>query len=233
MFISLGIPESRISIDDRVIVDSRAFNQQVEPFPISEYISKKITGCPIIPYIGKINYYWHSKGLFELAEAVKEIKEDFLLLFVANGIGLEEFKTILETKGLLEKSFFLNFLPPSEIPSYIKLCSCVVLPEREFPIDYHVPILPKEVMAMGKCLILGKEIALNQHYGDLPDRENVLIVDPKNIQYFKDTIEYVIRNPLKIEEIGRNAYRTFKTVDDFNDFIDCTLDIYRSILEPN
>ena len=230
MFISMGIPESRISIDDMVIVDSRAFNPQVDPFPISEYTGKKFTGCPIITYIGKINYYWHSKGLLELVEAMKDIKEDFLLLFVANGRGLKEFEMLLETKGLLGKSLLLNFLPPWEIPSVIKLSSCVVLPEREFPIEYHVPILPKEVMAVGKCLVLGKEIAYNQYYGDLIDRENVLLIDPKSISDFKNVLEFVIRNPEEVDDIGRIAYKTSKTVDNFSEFINYTYDQYKSLI---
>jgi len=232
MFISMGIPESRISIDDRVIVDSRAFNPQVDPFPISEYTGKKFTGCPIITYIGKINYYWQSKGLLELVEAMKDIQEDFLLLFVANGRGLREFEILLETKGLMGKSLFLNFLPPWEIPSIIKLSACVVLPERDFPIEYHIPILPKEVMAVGKCLILGKEISYNQYYGNLIDRENVLLVDPKNIPAFRNVMEFVIQNPEEVAEIGRRAYEASKAVNNFNDFIDYTLEQYTSLIEP-
>jgi len=50
------------------------------------------------------------------------------------------------------------------------------LPEREFPIQYHVPILPKEVMAVGKCLILSKELYNIQCYGNLIDGENVFLV---------------------------------------------------------
>ena len=233
LFLAMGIPEYRISIDDKVVVDTRAFNPQVDPFPLSESTDKKFTGCPIITYIGKINYYWQSKGLLELVKAAKDIKEDFLLLFVSNGRGLKDFKMLLETEGLMKKSLFLNFLPPWKIPSVIKLSTCVVVPEREFPIQYHIPILPKEVMAVGKCLILGKEIAHNQYYGDLIDKENVLLVDPKNIPGFRNVIEFVIRNPEEVAEIGRRAYETSKEVDDFNEFIDYTLEQYTSLIDPN
>jgi glycosyltransferase involved in cell wall biosynthesis len=226
----MGIPESRISIDDRVIVDTMAFNPGVNPFPLSEYTNLKITGCPIITYIGKINYYWQSKGLIELVEAIKDIRKDFLLLFFSNGRGLKEFKMFLEEKGLMGKSVFLNFLPPWKIPSVIKLSTCVVLPERDFPVKYHVPILPKEVMSVGKCLILGKEIAYNQYYGNLIDKENVLLVDPKNIPGFRDLIEFVIRNPAEVDEIGRKAYETSKTIDNFNEFIEYTLEQYTSLI---
>jgi glycosyltransferase involved in cell wall biosynthesis len=229
LFISMGISEHRISIDDKVIVDITAFNPDVKPFSLLEY-SNKFSGYPILTYIGKINYYWKSKGLMELVEAAKDIKEDFLLLFFSNGKGLREFQLFLEEKGLADKSLFLNFLPPWSIPSVIKLSTCVVIPERDFPIQYHIPILPKEVMAVGKCLILGKEIAYDQYYGKLIDKENVLLVDPKDISSFRNLIEFVIRNPTKAEEIGRNAFNTSKTVNNFNEFVDFTLTQYKSLL---
>lgn len=232
-FISYGIPESYISIDDRVVVDTKAFNAEVKPFPLSEYSDLNITGCPIITYIGKINYYWQSKGLMELVEAAKNIEEDFLLLFFSNGRGLKEFKLLLEEKGLADKSLFLNFLPPWKIPSVIKLSTCVVVPERDFPIQYHIPILPKEVMAVGKCLIMGKEIAYNHYYGVLVDKENVLLVDPKNIPAFRNVIEFVLRNPAEVAEIGNKAYETSKAIDNFNEFIDYTLEQYNSLIDSN
>jgi glycosyltransferase involved in cell wall biosynthesis len=139
----------------------------------------------------------------------------------------------LEEQGLSGKSVFLNFLPPWKIPSVIKLSTCVVLPERDFPVKYHVPILPKEVMAVGKCLIMGEEIAHNQYYGNLVDRENVLLVDPKNIPGFRNIIEFVIRNPEEVAEIGRKAYETSKAVDNFNEFIDYTLEQYTSMIDLN
>jgi glycosyltransferase involved in cell wall biosynthesis len=213
-----------------VIVDTCAFNPQIDPFPLTEFTGIKLSGCPIITYIGKINYYWQSKGLLELIEAAKDINEDFLLLFVANGKGLDDFKRLLKIKGLSEKSLFLNFFPPWEIPSIIKLSTCVVIPEREFPIQYHVPILPKEVMAVGRCMILGREIAFNQFYGDLIDKENVLLINPKDIPNFKATIEFVVCNPLEVEKIGIKAYETSIKTDNLNEFVKFTLEQYDSLL---
>jgi len=127
LFLSIGIPESKISIDDKVIVDTRSFNPQVDPFPISEYSGTKLTGCPIINYIGKINYYWQSKGLLELVEAVKDIKEDFLLLFVSNGRGLNEFKLLLETKGFLKRWLKLEEKPMKPQKQLITLMNSLTI----------------------------------------------------------------------------------------------------------
>ncbi len=232
MFQSLGIPESKIIFDEKVSVDTKAFNPEVTPFPLSDYIERQLPECPIITFIGKINYYWETKGLYELLEAVKGIKDDFLLLFVANGRGIKEFKTLIKEKNLSDKSIFLDFVPPWEIPSIIKLSTCVVVPEREFPVQYHAtPIIPREVMAVGKCLILSKELYNKQCYGDLTDGENVLLIDPKNIKQFRTVIEHIIKNPDIASRIGKSAYKISRQLESFNDYINQTIELYTSLIE--
>lgn len=231
IFFSLGIPESRVAFDEKVSVDPKAFNPEVSPFPLSDYIERKIPKLPIITYIGKINYYWKTKGLYEFLEAVKGIKNDFLLLFVANGKGLLEFQNLIQEKDLEKHSIFLGFIPPWKIPSVIKLSTCVVVPEREFPIQYHTPILPREVMAVGKCLILSKELYNKRCYGNLINGENVLLVDPKDVKEFRKIIEKVIIQPDTASKIGQTAYKLARQTENFNEYINFTIDLYTSLLK--
>ncbi len=232
MFLSLGIPESKIVFDENVSIDTNAFNPEVIPFPLVDYIERQLPECPIIIFIGKINYYWKTKGLYELLEAVKGIKDDFLLLFVANGRGLKEFQNLLEEKNLSKKSIFLDFVPPWEIPSIIKLSTCVVIPEREFPPQYHAtPVIPREVMAVGKCLVLSEELYNKQCYGDLIDGESVLVVDPKNIKQFRTAIEHIIKHPDIASKIGQNAYKISLQIENFDIYIDQTIDQYTSLIK--
>lgn len=233
MFLSFGIPESRIAFDEEVSVDTKAFNPEVSPFPLSEYIKRKIPKYPIITYIGKINYYWKSKGLYELIEAVEGIKDDFLLLFVANGRGLGEFQNLVREKNLEKRSIFIGFVPPWKIPSIIKLSTCVVMPEREFPIQYHRPILPREVMAVGECLILSKELYGKRCYGNLTDGENALLIDPKNTKQFKAVIEDIIRHPDTASRIGQNAYKVSREIENFKEYTNHTIDLYASLIEDH
>lgn len=231
MFLSLGIPESKIAFDNKVNVNTKAFHPEVTTFPLSDYLERKIPECPIITYIGKINYYWKTKGLYELLEAVRGIKDDFVLLFVANGRGLKEFQNLIEEKELSDKTIFLDFVPPWKIPYIIKLSTCVVIPEREFPIRYHTPILPREVMAVGKCMILSKELYNKQFYGNLTDDENVLLIDPKNITQFMAVIKNVIKHPDYTARIGQNAYIVSRQLENFDEYISQTVDMYASLIE--
>jgi len=231
MFLSLGIPESRIAFDEKVSVDTNAFHPGVSPFPLAEYTNREIPVCPIITFIGKINYYWQTKGLGEMVEAVEGIRDDFLLLFVANGNGLQEFQGLIKEKGLEERSIFIGFVPPWKIPSIIKLSTCVVVAERDFPIKHHVPIIPREVMAVGKCLVLSEELASKGCYGNLVDGENVLLVDPKKIKQFRAKIEDIVRHPDKAERIGQSAYEHSRKIETFDEYIDYTINLYSSLLE--
>jgi len=231
MFISLGVKESVLDFDDRVSVDTNAFNPEASLFPLSDYIDDDIPDCPIITYIGKINYYWQTKGLYELIEAVKNIKADYRLLFVANGKGLIEFKNLIKENNLENKSIFIDFVPPWKVPSVIKLSTCVVIPEREFPIPNHIPILPREVMAVGKCIILSKELYNKECYRNLTDGENVLIIDPKNIKQFKYIIEDVIKHTDTALRIGQNAYKFSAKLENFNEYVNHTIDLYASQIE--
>lgn len=231
MFLSLGIPESSIAFDEEVSVDTKAFNPEVLPFLLSDYVKREIPECPIITFIGKVNYYWETKGLAELIEAVKEIKSDFLLLFVANGKGLRKFQTLIQENNLEKRSIFVDFVPPWRIPSIIKLSTCVVVPEREFPIESHIPILPREVMAVGKCLILSEELYNKQCYGNLTNGENVLLIDPKNANEFRRVIMDVIEHPDTALRIGQNAYKFSRQIENFKEYIDLTIDLYASVVK--
>jgi len=230
-FLSFGIPESKIVFDEKVSVDTKAFDPEVSLFPLSDYIGKKMPECPIITYIGKINYHWKTKGLYELIEAVKEIKDDFLLLFVANGRGLREFQNLVREKNLEKYSIFLGFVPPWKIPSIIKLSTCVVVPEREFPIQYHTPILPREVMSVGKCLLLSRELCNKGCYRDLVDGESVLLIDPKDIKQFRGTIKRVMKNPSTTRKIGQEARKLSEKTEVFDEYIDYAIDLYTSLTD--
>lgn len=228
-FLSLGIPESKIAFDEKASVDTKAFNPEVSPFHLPEYIKREIPKYPIITYIGKINYYWKSKGLYELIEAAKEIRDDFLLLFVANGKGLPEFQNLVREKNLEKSSIFIDFVPPWRIPSIIKLSTCVVVPEREFPIQSHAPILPREVMSVGKCLLLSRELYNKGCCKDLVDGESVLLIDPKDIKQFRGTIKKVIKDPSAARKIGQEARKRSKKTEVFDEYVGHALDLYTSL----
>lgn len=231
-FLSWGIPESKIVIGQRVPVDLSAFHPDVKPFDLSPHFNKNTEDLPIITYIGKITYHSESKGIYNLLEACQKIKEDFLLLFVANGKELQKFHATVKERGLKDRTIFLNFMPPWRIPSIIKRSTCVVALEREDSptIAYHTPNLPREVMATGKCLILSTTLYKKKDYENLVDGESVLIINPKNIEQVRKTIERIIRNPDEAKKIGLNARRVSEEIEKLYEYLDCTVQLYTTLI---
>lgn len=228
-FIKLGIPESKISITDRINVDLEAFNPEVIPFDLSGYLGKDVKNVPVISFIGKIPYLWESKGIGKLLEAIKGIEQNFLLLFFSNGKGLSKVQQIVKEKKLEKRVVFLNFIPPWKIPSAIKRSICVVVPEHDFPIANHTSNIPVEVMAVGKCLILSDELYKKKDYQNLVDGKNVLVIDPKNIKQFSSTIEKIIKKPDEAEKIGLGARKLLESTGNFEEYVGNTIKLYEQI----
>ena len=85
-------------------------------------------------------------------------------------------------------------------------------------------------MAVGKCLILGKEIAYNQYYGNLIDGENVFLIDPKNISQFHNVIERIVKNPDIATKVGQRRYENSKTTENFDEYIAEAIKMYNSLI---
>lgn len=229
-FMSFGIPEKKLFLNNKVSIDTKAFNPEVKPIDLSLYTDKNINGLPIITYIGKVGV---TKGIYELAEAASKIKDDFLLLFVSKGKGLDKFKGAIERLGIQDKTIFINFVPPWKIPSIIKKSTCIVIPERDFPVVQHTPILPREVMAVGKCMILSDELYNKRRSVEIQDEQNVLVVNPKNIEQFKELLEKVIKNPADAEKIGQQARLVSEKIERFDEYIEDTISLYKEVLRES
>lgn len=227
-FLNLGVPEEKIFFNNKVSVDTGVFNPEVKPIDLSFHTDKNINGLPIITYIGKVGV---SKGIYELVEAASNINDDFMLLFVTKGKSLDRFKKTIRKLGLEGRTLFIDFVPPWKIPCIIKRSTCVVVPERDFPVVQHTPILPREVMAVGKCVILSEELYNKRRATEIQDEQNMLVVNPKDIEQFKRTLEKVIKHPDYAEKIGQQARLVSEKIERFDEYIENTIHLYKEIIE--
>lgn len=229
IFLGLGISESKLFYNSKVSVDTHSFNPEVAPIDLSDYIDKDIADLPIITYIGKIGI---TKGIYELIEAASKIKGEFFLLFVSKGKGLARFKEFVKKMGLEDKTIFIGFLPPWKIPAVIKRSRSIVIPERDFPVEQHTPILPREVLAVGKCLILSEEICNKGPYRTMNNESDgcIVVVNPKDIQQFKEKLEKIIRDPSYSEEIGYNGHKFSEKIEKFDEYVEDTISLYKQVL---
>lgn len=229
---NLGIPATKISTLSQVYVDTNAFNPQVKSCDLKPHITnqKYFPGIPTIAYIGKITHHFETKGLPELIKACSKINEDCFLLFVANGNKLEEFKALIETEGLTEKTLFMPFVPPWQMPSILKSCTCVVaLENSNSPVlSRHVPVLPAEAIATGKCVLMSKELHKKEPYSNLENYKDALEVDAQDICAIQESLEQIIRDPDAANVIGANACNSFIKNERNNRYVERTIQIYKS-----
>lgn len=206
--------------------DPAFFNPDVAPANLTKLkldVSKK---TPLLTYIGKYNP--KSKGLYELADSLNKIKDDFFLLLVSGGDKIEEFNTYLKgLKGLEGKHKILGFVPPWQIPGIIKSSTCILQLETDFPVKIHWPVQPQEAMACGKPCLISEDL-----YEKFKDRfplkagKNILIASPKDPVKLKNTLEFIIKNQEKTRKIGRAAYEIFNWQDRFEKYIASNIELY-------
>ncbi len=217
-----------------VTVDTQAFHPKVVPINLSSHVTnqKYIPGIPIISYIGKITYHFKTKGLSNLLETCSKINNDFLLLFVANGKKLDEFKKLVKNNNLAEKSIFLDFVPPWQIPSILQASTCVLALEKiTSPVlQYHTPALPTETLATGTCVLMSKILHKKEPYTKLKAGKEILTVDPNNPREIREMMEDLIENPEMANTVGTEGYRAISKLNQFNEYLDKTIELYKSTL---
>jgi len=233
-FRDMGIPADKIMPLQNVFADMDSFNPNVTPFDLSPYITnqKYSPGIPVFGYIGKITHHLESKGLCNFLKACHTIDKDFLLLFVANGKKMDQFKRKVRDENLEDKSVFLDFVPPWQIPTIMKACTCIVSLEKEnSPVyDYHTSALPYEALASGKCVLMSDSVHKKEPYCNLENGKDVLIVNPDDTYEIKKLVKKLIETPEISTNIGKNGYEAIKDHKFFGRHLDQTIALYHSIL---
>lgn len=211
----LGISSEKMTTNLIFGVDTDAFKPNTDPTDISRFTDQDVKGLPVFTFLGKAEA---KKGIIELIKASSGIKEDFILLLVTGGKGLDRLKNMIKKYKLEEKTIFLPFQPPWKIPSIIAASTCVLtLEHSDYPVKTHSSIVPREAMACGRCAVLSNSLfqKINQirYSGELIDGKNVIVVDPKNEKEFKEKLMLIMQNPNIAKDIGKEARRIAERVE--------------------
>ena len=230
-FQQLGINASRLHFQKLWMPYPAAFNPDVSSADLNELginISEEI---PVITYIGKYNKQF--KGLYELTEILKIIRQKFFLMLVTSGGSVTEFESHLKKfKNLEGKYKILGFVPPWRIPAIIKRSSCVIQLEKDFPIAAHHPIQLQETMAVGKtCLISDELYEKFREKFKLEDGKNVLVANPKDQNQLKEKLKLILSKPELLEKIGREAHNTIDWQKEFDEYLRNNIDLYEEMAD--
>jgi glycosyltransferase involved in cell wall biosynthesis len=117
-------------------------------------------GCPYFGIYGKLG---ERKGSFALLAALGRLKRDGIdvgLVALAQGQPEEQkaFRARASRLNLRDRVLQMPFLPHWRVPDFLRGCLAVCCLEQEFPIGFHMPIIPREVLLCGACLVGSTEV---------------------------------------------------------------------------
>ncbi len=123
-------------------------------------------GDPAIGTYGKVA---EVKGIYALIDALDRLAGEgvpvaYHALWSASPKRFAHaFQYLSAKKALKGRSIILPPLPPWRVPAFTKSCAAVAFLENRFPIAFHGPQIPREVLACGRPLIVSGEIYDRQY----------------------------------------------------------------------
>jgi glycosyltransferase involved in cell wall biosynthesis len=218
--IARGVDADRIAFAGGVIVpesvftpigpslDLAALRAEVACDPdLSELLWGEFAGDR--PYFGVYGKLGESKGSFALLAAMQRLKNaglDVGLVALAHGPPAveERFRAQARDFGLAERILQLPFLPHWRVPEFIRGCLAVCCLEQDFPIRFHSPIMPREVLLCGTCLVAATEVIRKlPGYSQLPHGFGcVAVEDVNDLDTLSRHLAAIVTDPAPAPQVG-------------------------------
>ena len=131
--------------------------------------------------------------------------------------------------GLKRKLLFKMFVPPWSMPGIIRASRAVVMPEHDFPVPGHSPILPREVLACGTCLVISAELRGKVAEGALSDGENALVAEPARTAELASRLSIAVQDEDAARRIGALGRRLSARIEDFEGYVSANERLHREL----
>lgn len=160
---------------------------------------------------GKISLLWagrfidwkHPEHAIEAAAGLKQEGYDFSLTMVGGGELAEKLKTMAKEKDVEKEVTFAGFKKPEEVRRYMERADIFL-----FTSDYR----EGWGAVLNEAMNSGCAVVANCAIGAVPfllkPDKNGLIYSNKRTDKFYDNIVRLLKQPEKMDELGREAYRT-------------------------
>jgi glycosyltransferase involved in cell wall biosynthesis len=213
-FAGMGVAPDRIVQDPPYPLDPRFFSPDGPVLDIDRVVLGDVAGTataphdPGVPTIGVYGKIGVAKGTFDLVAALGCLAAEGRSFRFAAMVG-EEFGALLrphlDDAGLTERTVILPYLPNWRVPEFVRACTAVCFLERDFPVAIHGPMVAREVLACGTCLVLSGEIAGKQASRDgLKSGVHLHVVpDPRNIDELAAALRTVLDDPERARQMGK------------------------------
>jgi glycosyltransferase involved in cell wall biosynthesis len=165
--------------------------------------------APGRPHFGVCGKLGDSKGSFPLLRAMQQVARaglDIGLVALAHGPPETEsrFRAEATRLGLADRVLQIPFLPHWRVPDFLRGCLAVCCLEQDFPIGFHAPIIPREVLLCGTCLVASTEMI-----SKLPDRGMLIdghgcvaIPDVNDTDALAARLASIVRDPQPVAAVG-------------------------------
>jgi glycosyltransferase involved in cell wall biosynthesis len=162
-----------------------------------------------LPYFGIYGKLGETKGSFALLAAMQRLKQsghEVGLLAMAHGWPALEgkFRSRAEELGIADRILQIPFLPHWRVPEFLRSCLAVCCLEQDFPIAFHAPVIAREVLMCGTCLIGSTEVIRK-----LPDHERlpngygcVAIEDVQDVEALSARLAAIVRDPKPVASVA-------------------------------
>lgn len=226
------VPSNRVKRDLMRLLKIPQWKIKVVPHGVDEAFKPTFLGrpCPE-PYLLYVGTEHPRKNLKTLLQAFRLLKEEaryrkLKLVKVGRAGGVEydfraETLRMVEALGLREDVIFVNWLPKAKLASYYTQAEAFVFPSVYEGFGWP----PLEAMACGCPVVASNASSLPEILG-----EAALLVNPYNVQDWKQAIQEVLENSKlrrRLSQLGRrraSQYTWEKTARQ-------TLEVYREIEE--
>lgn len=227
----MGLSESQLEKDIPYVVPADRFCPDAPALPLSALMlscgAGRVAGTctfdPSLPTIGVYGKIGSSKGTYDLIAAAARVKAEhpINLIFMIGDAQAEVVAPAVRRAGIEDRVSYLPLLPNWKVPGFVRACTAVCFLERDFPIAIHGPIVPREVLSCGTCLILSAEIVSNQSYRhELRHGHNVLIVkDPKDHAELASVLRTVALDPRGARSVGAEGAKVVRPHADHEQYV--------------
>ena len=228
-FAGMGVAPSQIVEAPRYRHDSRFFSRDGAVLDVGATALCDGAGRPFlrrapIPTFGVYGKVGMAKGTFDLITALGRLADEGRSFQFAAMVGDDFGSTLriaLVEAGIAERTLILPFLPNWRVPEFIRACTAVCFLERGFPVVSHGPMIAREVLACGSCLVVSKEIADKQwNREQLASGVHLLVVsDPRDTDELAECLRTVVDDPARAKEIGAAGAQAVAQHGEYERFI--------------
>lgn len=218
--IERGIEAARIAFDGGFVVPEDVFTPEGPsldiPALLAEVAGDPVAGTrvwggysPARPHFGVYGKLGRFKGSFALLQALARLKRDghdVGLVALAHGDAPveERFRTMARDLGLEDRVLQLPFVPHWRVPDFLRGCLAICCLEQDFPIAFHAPVIARETMLAGRCLVASTELIGRLPESErLPDRYGcVAIRNVNDIDDLAGRLSAIVAEPSRARAMG-------------------------------